>query len=150
MTRLFLLRHAQAGPNDPNPQADAARPLTPKGRKQATKAAKKLAGKGIEAIFCGPEPRCQQTAAALSLATGVRYTTAQALADGEMDADGLADLLPEDGVVAVVAHGPEIGPTVAEITGAAFDGLKKGGVVELACENDGGLTGTVTNVRRGA
>jgi phosphohistidine phosphatase SixA len=149
MLTIHLLRHASAGPNDPNPQADTARLLTPKGQKQATKAAKKLAGKGIEAIWCGPEPRCQQTAAALSLATGVRYTTAQALADGEMDADGLADLLPEDGTVAVIAHGPEIGPTVEEITGAAFDGLKKGGCCELACENDGKLTGQVTDVRRG-
>jgi phosphohistidine phosphatase SixA len=149
MLDLKLLRHGNAGDNDPNPQADAARLLTPKGQKQARKAAKKLTGKGIDAIFCGPEPRCQQTAAALSLATGVRYTTSQALADGEMDADGLAELLPEEGTVAVIAHGPEVGPTVEAITGAAFGGLKKGGCCELACENDGKLTGQVTDVRRG-
>ena len=65
--RLFLVRHAEAAPGDP----DDLRPLTPGGRDTARELATRLAVEEPEAVLTSPLLRARETAAAIADAAGL-------------------------------------------------------------------------------
>lgn len=72
--RVYVVRHAQAYKNIPQPAGTPAEKLdslTPKGLKQAAAAGKSLKGKGIVAVITSPTGRTRQTADAIGKALGL-------------------------------------------------------------------------------
>ncbi|WP_106816812.1 NUDIX hydrolase [Microbacterium timonense] len=63
---LVVLRHAKAVPRDEWEGKDAARPLTPRGRKQARSIVGPLLAFGVRKIVSSPAVRCQKTVAPLA------------------------------------------------------------------------------------
>lgn len=110
---LILWRHAEAEDGAP----DDARQLTPKGVKQAEKAAAFLQSRlpGHARILVSPAARAQQTAAALNK----RYTLAPTVGTGASAQDVLkaAHWPSAEGAVLVVGHQPTLGEVAAQLLG---------------------------------
>lgn len=68
LVRVWCLRHAEAQNVTAGiaGAADATRPLTARGRRQAIAAARTLAGEPIAAVYCSPALRARQTAEILA------------------------------------------------------------------------------------
>ena len=116
--RVFLVRHAQAAPGEP----DDLRPLTPAGREVARSLADTLAGVQPEAVVSSPLLRARETAAPIAAAAGVAAETDERLAPGAT-LDGLrAALAGRGATVVAIGHQPDCGQIVLELTGrdAAF------------------------------
>jgi phosphohistidine phosphatase len=133
---LVVVRHAVAVAKSAK-IADAARPLTKKGRKRFEKAVKglKRLDLEIERLYHSPKKRAVETADLLSplLAEDAETVVTDALAGPPMP-DLLEELRGEE--VAVVGHQPYLGALVSWLVagtrhrGPKFD-LEKGGVVVL-------------------
>lgn len=65
---LIVLRHGKATPRSEWDGPDAARPLTPRGRRQADAIVAPLAAFGVRKIISSPAERCMKTVAPLSAA----------------------------------------------------------------------------------
>ena len=65
--RLFLVRHAEAAPGDP----DDLRPLTPAGREAARALGEKLAAERLDAVLSSPLLRARETAEQIARAAGI-------------------------------------------------------------------------------
>ncbi len=143
--KLYLLRHGEAADHsDPRQPNDAARPLTPKGRKRTRQLANALRQLEIsfDVIFSSPLLRAQQTAEivarSLDLENKLRLTNH--LAPGGTFVDLLAQLehaRAQAKAVLLVGHEPYLsglisllctgGPTLAVE-------MKKGGLCRLEME----------------
>jgi phosphohistidine phosphatase len=136
---LILWRHADAEDAAPG-EADAARALTGKGKKQARRMAAWLRKRLPEdaRVLASPAKRAQQTAWAL---TG-RFETSEEVGTGSGPQAALqAAGWPEgDGTVVVVGHQPTLGQVAAlALTGKTGDwSLKKGAVWWLESRARGG------------
>ncbi len=110
---LILWRHAEAEDGWP----DAARALTPKGRKQAEKMAAWLAPRlpPDTRILVSPALRTQQTVAAL----GLDFSTHDELAPGASEHEVLhtAGWPAENSSVLIVGHQPTLGAVAALLLG---------------------------------
>ena len=83
-TELVLVRHGEASP--PSPQdANYDPPLSERGRRQAHLLAKRLAQVPIHALYASPLRRAQETAAAVSAATGLPVVTMSDLREVDID-----------------------------------------------------------------
>jgi phosphohistidine phosphatase len=121
---IWLLRHGDAAEGSP----DAERPLTDKGRAQASAAGAALRALGVELDACltSPKVRAADTARLVceELDT-VEPVLEPKLAGGPFDAEALAAGLGES--VLLVGHDPDFSAAVHELTGAQVR-MKKGGV----------------------
>ncbi len=127
---IWLLRHGDAF--DPEPgQSDAERPLTDKGRAQATAAGAALRALGVTIDTClaSPRVRARDTAALACAQLGIEVELEQALQGGRFDPLQLAAGRGEQ--VLLVGHEPDFSRAVFELTSAHVQ-LKKGGLA--ACE----------------
>lgn len=126
---LVLWRHAEAQEWVAGDE-DMARPLTPRGEKQATRMAAWLDRQLPEntRIFASPALRCEQTARALARKFKIRQ---------ELSPEGSAAQLLElvqwpdaKGTVLIVGHQPTLGQTIAQLIGlnATECSVKKGAV----------------------
>lgn len=79
---VYFVRHAQAGDRTKWKGPDQLRPLSKKGRRQAEKLAKLLAGKAIGRIVSSPYVRCIQTVEPLAARLGLPVEIDDALAEG--------------------------------------------------------------------
>jgi 8-oxo-dGTP diphosphatase len=106
---LLVVRHASAGDREAWVGDDAARPLDPKGRRQAEELAGRLDRYEITRILSSPFTRCVQTVEPLAAARALRVEETDALADGAgVDAfRALLEGLRGTGSV-VCGHGGEI------------------------------------------
>ena len=129
---LWLLRHGDAAKGSP----DSVRPLTDKGRAQASAAgeALKALGVNLDACLTSPKVRAADTAALACEPLGVEPREEPALADGAFDALTLVAGLGDD--VMLVGHDPDFSEAVHSLTGASVS-MKKGGLAGIA---DGELT----------
>jgi phosphohistidine phosphatase len=120
---LYLLRHGDAEDGDGD---DAARRLTPKGRRQAEAAGRALAatGAGIDACLTSPRLRAAETAELACEQLGIDPEGAVELAGGPFDATSLAG---GRGEVLLVGHEPDFSGEIGRLTGANAK-LKKGGL----------------------
>jgi phosphohistidine phosphatase len=129
--RLYLCRHAQAAPGEP----DAARTLTPVGVEQARGLGGILAGlpEPPRLVLTSPLTRARQTAAEIAAAVGVEARVERALAPGAT-AEGLARALTgQTGPVATVGHQPDCSEIARALTGAD-PGFPVAGMAELELE----------------
>lgn len=135
---LVLVRHADAGDPAAWTGPDASRPLSSKGRKQASRLARFLREIGLEpdAIITSPKIRAAETAAAIGEAVGIEVRIDERLAEGF----GLAEL---DGIVRdgsfrrpiLVGHDPDFSELVELLVGAPIP-LRKGAMARIEVPGD--------------
>jgi len=127
--RLYLVRHADAAPGDP----DALRPLTARGRQQARDVGARLAAEGAAgaAVVSSPLLRARETAEEIARALGTTAEPDERLAPGAT-ADAVRDAAAERGeTVVAVGHQPDCGRVAAELTGGPEPDFPKAGVVAI-------------------
>jgi phosphohistidine phosphatase len=124
--RLFVVRHAEAAPGDP----DELRPLTDAGRSTARALGARFADAGVEAVLTSPLLRARETADAIGRAIGVEPTADERLAPGAT-VDGVREAASGRGATIVaVGHQPDCGEIVLALTGRE-ERFPPGGVVEV-------------------
>lgn len=115
---LYLVRHAEAAPGDP----DELRPLTPAGRDQARRLGERLRDEGVRAgvVLTSPLLRARETGALIARELGVETTVEEGLAPGAT-VDSLTRaaraVSADDGVVVAVGHQPDCGRIASALTG---------------------------------
>jgi phosphohistidine phosphatase len=109
--RLFLVRHAEAAPGDP----DDLRPLTDAGRAAARALGEQLAQERPDAVVSSPLLRARETADAIARAAGIDATADERLAPGAT-ADDVRAVAQGDAIV-VVGHQPDCSEIVLALTG---------------------------------
>ena len=125
---VFLVRHAHAGPGDP----DALRSLSDRGRAEAEALAERLATHETppRRILTSPLMRARQTADEIGSTNGIEATVDDRLAPGAT-LDGLRAVVAGDlGPVAVVGHQPDCSEIAVALTGHD-PGFSTGSFAEL-------------------
>jgi phosphohistidine phosphatase len=111
--RLFLVRHAEAAPGEP----DELRTLTDAGRAVARALGEELRVEQPDAVLSSPLLRARETADAIARATGVVPEVDDRLAPGA-DGDVLRAVIEGRGdAVVVVGHQPDCSEAVFMLTG---------------------------------
>ena len=116
--QLYLVRHAEAAPGDP----DELRPLTPTGREQARKLGAQLREDGVraDAVITSPLLRARETGTLLARELGSAVRVAEELAPGAT-ADSVSravrDVPAECETVIAVGHQPDCSRIAAALTG---------------------------------
>jgi phosphohistidine phosphatase len=124
--RLFVVRHAEAAPGEP----DAQRPLTAAGRATARALGERLAGEHPDALICSPLRRARETAEAIATATGLEAEPDDRLAPGAT-ADALRAAVDGRGeTVVTVGHQPDCSEIVLALAGYQ-PAFPPGGVAEV-------------------
>jgi phosphohistidine phosphatase len=124
--RLFVVRHAEAAPGDP----DELRPLTDAGRAAARALAERLAEHDPAAVLSSPLLRARETAEAIARAAGLAPEADERLAPGA-DAATVRDAVEGRGdVVVTVGHQPDCSEIVLELTGERVS-FEPGGAHEV-------------------
>jgi len=127
--RVYLVRHADAAPGDP----DELRPLTPHGRQQARDVGARLAAEGASgaAVITSPLLRARETAEEIARALGATAEPDERLAPGAT-ADGVREAASKRGdVVVAVGHQPDCSRVAAALTGGPEPAFPKAGVVAI-------------------
>lgn len=123
--RLFLVRHAEAAPGDP----DDLRPLTDAGRAAARALAARLAPEHPDAVVSSPLLRARQTAEAIARAARVDVAVDERLAPGAT-ADDLRESVQGHDTIVAVGHQPDCSEIVLALTGLDVS-FRPGDVHEL-------------------
>jgi phosphohistidine phosphatase len=112
--RLYVVRHAEAAPGEP----DELRALTPAGREQARALAERLAREGtrLDAVLSSPLLRARETAAAIGKELGVAVEVEVGLAPGATAASVRAAIAGRGEAVAIVGHQPDCSELVSELS----------------------------------
>ncbi|HKA82825.1 MAG TPA: histidine phosphatase family protein [Acidimicrobiales bacterium] len=115
--RLYVIRHGHAGSRASWEGPDATRPLSRRGRKQASGIAEHLAGVGLSRLVSSPSARCVQSLEPLADRLGLRIDTDDRLLEG---ADGdqallLADELGKERVAAAMCSHGDVIPDMLRI-----------------------------------
>jgi phosphohistidine phosphatase SixA len=111
--RLFLVRHAEAAPGEP----DDLRPLTSAGREAARELAARLAVEHPEAVLTSPLLRARETAAAIAEASGLEAEADERLAPGASADDVRGAAQGRGETVVAVGHQPDCSEIVFALTG---------------------------------
>ena len=111
--RLFLVRHAEAAPGDP----DDLRPLTPAGRDAARQLGARLAVEHPEAVLTSPLLRARETAVAIADASGLEAEADERLAPGATADDVRSAATGRGETVVAVGHQPDCSEIVLALTG---------------------------------
>ncbi len=105
--RLYLMRHADALSTGPDPR-DFARPLSPKGRRQARDAGLLLGKQRVELVLSSSASRARQTTELLGLACPVRYLDRLYNAGSRQLLSELSGVDDQVLTVLLVAHAPGV------------------------------------------
>jgi phosphohistidine phosphatase SixA len=117
--RLFVVRHAEAAPGDP----DELRPLTDAGRAAARALGDRLADHGLDAVLSSPLLRARETAEAIARPAGLVAEPDERLAPGA-DAEAVREAVAGRGdTVVTVGHQPDCSEIVLALSGerVSFD-----------------------------
>jgi phosphohistidine phosphatase len=130
--RLYLVRHAEAAPGEP----DELRPLTPQGREQARKLARRMRDELThpQAILTSPLLRARETGGELSRALNIEAEPDDRLAPGATADDVRAALSGRGDPVVVVGHQPDCGQIVAALAGGPEPRFPAGSLVIVEFE----------------
>ena len=142
MMRVYLLRHAIAGPRDPRRYpADSDRPLTHEGRRKMARAARGMRALGtrLDLVLTSPFVRARQTAriVATSLSPRPPRRALRPLSPGGGAGGVFAALasIPADASVLLVGHEPDLsrlaGAMIVEPRSDLFLEFKKGGLCRI-------------------
>ena len=128
--RLFLVRHAEAGPGEP----DDLRTLTSHGKWQAKELGQRFKKHGIhpDAVLSSPLLRARQTADAIAAAAGIVAEPDELLAPGATADSVRAAVAGRGETVVIVGHQPDCGQIAAAISGGEPPAFPAAGVCELA------------------
>jgi len=125
---IYLVRHADAGDPGAWQGADADRPLSSKGTRQAERMGKFLAGIGLhpDRIVSSPKLRARQTADIVAAAVGTSVTLDDRLAEG-FDLARLRAVIvePNSSRTMLVGHDPDFSDLVAELLGTGAVPMSK-------------------------
>lgn len=109
---IYLVRHAKAGERRVWEGDDEARPLSKHGWKQSEQIAKRLAAKGVSALYSSPYIRCVQTLEPLADRLDLKIRSDQRLCEGAAF-EPVLELLGEVSAGAVLcSHGDIIPETI--------------------------------------
>jgi phosphohistidine phosphatase len=111
--RLFLVRHAEAAPGQP----DDLRPLTATGRDAARAVGIRLAAEQPQAVLTSPLLRARETASAIADAAGLVAQTDERLAPGATADDLRGAANGRGDTVVAVGHQPDCSDIVFALTG---------------------------------
>jgi phosphohistidine phosphatase SixA len=111
--RLFLVRHAEAAPGDP----DELRPLTTAGREHARQLGATLATEHPEVVLTSPLLRARETGAAIAEAAGIEAEADERLAPGATADDLRAIATGRGDTLVAVGHQPDCSEIVFALTG---------------------------------
>jgi len=130
--RLYLVRHAEAAPGEP----DELRPLTPDGRKQARELGRRMRDEltAPEAILTSPLLRARETGGELSRALDVEAEPDDRLAPGATADDVRAVLVGRGDPVVIVGHQPDCGQIAAALAGGPEPRFPAGSLVIVEFE----------------
>jgi phosphohistidine phosphatase len=114
--RLYLVRHAEAAPGEP----DELRPLTAEGREQARALGEQLRADEVQpsAVLTSPLLRARETGGELSRALDVQTEPDDRLAPGASIDDVRAAVAGRGDEVIVVGHQPDCSQIAAALTGS--------------------------------
>jgi phosphohistidine phosphatase len=115
--RLFLVRHAEAAPGEP----DELRPLTAAGRAVARDLGERLAAKHPDAVVSSPLLRARETAEQIARAAGVTPEADERLAPGATAEDLKAVVAGRGDTVVAVGHQPDCSAILLVLTGRELD-----------------------------
>ena len=124
--RVFLVRHAEAAPGEP----DELRPLTSAGRDAARALGERLAGEHPTAVVTSPLLRARETADLIARACTLEATADDNLAPGATAAALRAAAADKGSTVVAVGHQPDCSEIVLELTGRDVS-FPPAGVAEL-------------------
>jgi phosphohistidine phosphatase len=130
--RLYLVRHAEAAPGDP----DELRQLTPLGKAQARALGELLRDEGLQAdaILTSPLLRARETGEEIARQLGTKAEPDERLAPGA-DAEHVRAAVEGRGAnVVAVGHQPDCGQIAAELTGGPEPAFPAGGLVVIELE----------------
>jgi phosphohistidine phosphatase len=127
---LLLLRHAHAGDAARWEGEDATRPLSEKGRRQAERLGRLLAGtnEAPDLLITSPKARAVETAEIVAEAVGAKVVVDERLA-GPLDAGVAAAILRAAGPAerpCLVGHDPDFSELLGELIGASDITMRKG------------------------
>jgi phosphohistidine phosphatase len=127
--RLYLVRHAQAAPGEP----DELRPLTREGREQARALGERLRDEEArpDALLTSPLLRARETGGELARALEIEAEPDERLAPGASVEDVRAAVEGRGERVVVVGHQPDCGEIVAALTGGPEPPFPAGGLAVL-------------------
>jgi phosphohistidine phosphatase SixA len=111
--RLFLVRHAEAAPGEP----DELRPLTPAGRAVARDLGERLATEHVDAVVSSPLLRARETAEQIARAVGLTPEADERLAPGASAEDLKAAIADRGDTVVAVGHQPDCSAIVLVLSG---------------------------------
>jgi phosphohistidine phosphatase len=111
--RLFLVRHADAAPGEP----DELRPLTEGGRDAARRLGETLARERPDAILASPLLRARETAEQIASAAGLEPQPDRRLGPGTTADTVRATIAGKGETVVVVAHQPDCSEIALALTG---------------------------------
>jgi phosphohistidine phosphatase SixA len=115
--RLFLVRHAEAAPGEP----DELRPLTAAGRAVARDLGERLAAEHPDAVVSSPLLRARETAEQIARAAGVTPEADERLAPGATAEDLKAAVAGRGDTVVAVGHQPDCSAILLVLTGRELD-----------------------------
>jgi phosphohistidine phosphatase len=144
--KILMVRHATAAPRDAPGVADEDRALTARGRKRFRKAVRGLAEimPAPDLLLTSPLLRARETAAIAGKAWKLTPTEEPLLAGGAAEAVLAAVAAhPEDSVVALVGHEPDMSRLLAHVVGGLGERLpfKKGGAALVELDDGGAGSG---------
>ena len=125
--RLFIVRHAEAAPGDP----DELRRLTPAGRTTARALGERLATHAPDAIIASPLLRARETADLIAKACNLHAEADDRLAPGTTEENLRAAVAGRGDTIVAVFHQPDCSETVLALTGRTRD-FAPGAVEEIA------------------
>jgi phosphohistidine phosphatase len=127
--RLYLVRHAQAAPGEP----DELRPLTREGREQARALGERLRDEETrpDAVVTSPLLRARETGGELARALEVEAEPDERLSPGASVEDVRAVVEGRGERVVVVGHQPDCSQIAAALTGGPEPPFPAGGFAVL-------------------
>jgi phosphohistidine phosphatase len=127
--QLFLVRHADAAPGDP----DELRRLTAEGRDQARALGERLAAEGVraDAVLTSPLLRARETGAAIADELGCESESSDRLAPGATATGVRAAVAGRGDTVIVIGHQPDCGRIAAELGDGVEPSFPPAGIVQL-------------------
>jgi phosphohistidine phosphatase len=111
--RIFVVRHAEAAPGDP----DELRPLTAAGHDAARALGERLAGERVDLILTSPLLRARETADAIARSTNAPVEVEERLAPGATAADAREAVAGRGETIVTVGHQPDCSEIVLELAG---------------------------------
>jgi len=130
--RLYLVRHAEAAPGDP----DELRTLTPAGRQQARDLGRRLRNENArpQAILTSPLLRARETGDELARALGSETEPDERLAPGATPDHVRAAIAGRGDEVVVVGHQPDCSKIAAALTGGPEPPFPAAGLAVIELE----------------